>query len=874
LSLGAFLLFSLSAAADSPPAEVGTPFHIGGEPVFGPVRAAALSPSIAFDGENHLVVWNEWIDDGWRIRGNRVSSAGEVLDIPSIAISNRPVHQMSPEVVFDGSNFVAAWREVPVDEAERDTTPREIRCARISPDGTIMDPESILVSIIGDQGAAPQMACSDSSCMIVWSDQNLCRIAACRISEDGTALDPEPLQIFKGGQGWASIAFDGENHLVVWTVSRGRSGADIVATRVTPHGDVLDVPFFAVTDKEGYELEPVVAFDGTDYVVAWLDTGGTERKGYEVLATRISPDAEVQNKLGVPVSSGIRPRGDLEIFSSTANSLVTWGDTHEDDLFGVSAARISPSLEPLDPDPIVLSREAHGSWDSGVSFDGSNYAVTLQQKGTKYGSRIIASWITLEGEVIDPAGVPQGWGANAQKYPAAAYDGQRYLAVWLDESWGDVDLAARLVDPSGTASGEDRFLLAEADSTDYRFRPSVSSNGSGFLVAAEAWNPGIYGRRRIEPDIHLIPVSVNGTPAGETPVVLTSNEMPDIGPELASNGVDYMVVWEEAYEFHSSAYIGDYYVYRPVATRVNGSCEVLDVEPIRLPGKLTNMTVEYGGGCYLVAGFDGDIAGVRVSSSGQVLDSSEFTISQADYLGTYPDIAFDGTNFLVVWTDDVRGSYSNITDVYGARVTPDGHVLDAGGFTVCNAPGDQSGASVTYDGTYFVVVWLDERNGGRELYGARVTAGGELIDQGGFPVATGTERNGWPRTAASPPGQFLTVYQQFVPDPPFGADRIWATFWNRVDYSRSVDITVTPSLMESSTRIGFNLPSHTKIRLNVFDAAGRRVKEVARGYRPPGWSYEVWDGTGERGTAVPDGVYFARIECGLGTASAKFIVAK
>ena len=71
-----------------------------------------------------------------------------------------------------------------------------------------------------------------------------------------------------------------------------------------------------------------------------------------------------------------------------------------------------------------------------------------------------------------------------------------------------------------------------------------------------------------------------------------------------------------------------------------------------------------------------------------------------------PVAAFDGTNFLVVW-EDSRGGES---DIYAARVTPGGVLLDSAGFPVSTARDRQWYADVSFDGANFFVVWWDLRD--------------------------------------------------------------------------------------------------------------------------------------------------------------------
>ncbi len=78
-------------------------------------------------------------------------------------------------------------------------------------------------------------------------------------------------------------------------------------------------------------------------------------------------------------------------------------------------------------------------------------------------------------------------------------------------------------------------------------------------------------------------------------------------------------------------------------------------------------------------------------------------ISDANGIQTFPEVAFGGGNYMVVWTDRRSGTYYRI---YGARVTPQGTLLDPNGFQIgptVNAY--QYYPSIAFDGTRFLVIW-------------------------------------------------------------------------------------------------------------------------------------------------------------------------
>ena len=148
----------------------------------------------------------------------------------------------------------------------------------------------------------------------------------------------------------------------------------------------------------------------------------------------------------------------------------------------------------------------------------------------------------------------------------------------------------------------------------------------------------------------------------------------------------------------------------------------------------------FGKGVYLVAWCDGsrqvdrptaDIYCARVEAeSGKLLDPKGIVVCSAPDLQEWPEVAFDGQDFLVAW-QDFRGG--KCYDIYAARVSPGGKVLDKDGFTVAAAPYNQGRPDVAFAGGRYLIVWMDARH--YPVYGifaARVTPAGEVLDLKGL----------------------------------------------------------------------------------------------------------------------------------------------
>ncbi len=150
-----------------------------------------------------------------------------------------------------------------------------------------------------------------------------------------------------------------------------------------------------------------------------------------------------------------------------------------------------------------------------------------------------------------------------------------------------------------------------------------------------------------------------------------------------------------------------------------------------------------------------DIYGALLDGAGQVLDS--FAIATAPGSQVRPAVACNGTDFFVVWADYRNGVTA---DVYGARVTAAGVVLDTAGFPICADAGNQLQPAVASDGQNYFVVWQGGGVSSIDIFGARVSATGAVLDPNGVIVSQATNNELNPAISGSPSG-YLVVWQDY-----------------------------------------------------------------------------------------------------------------
>ena len=129
----------------------------------------------------------------------------------------------------------------------------------------------------------------------------------------------------------------------------------------------------------------------------------------------------------------------------------------------------------------------------------------------------------------------------------------------------------------------------------------------------------------------------------------------------------------------------------------------------------------------------------------------EFTVFSAAGDQLSPSLAFDGTNYFVVWEDTRDGSAPTLSaNIYGARISTAGTVLDVSGIPIATRADYQGMPEIAFDGTNYLAVWLetdtfmDPIPG--SIYGRRLDTSGNLLDgiatDSGIPFNTATYGKG------------------------------------------------------------------------------------------------------------------------------------
>ena len=656
----------------------------------------------------------------------------------------------------------------------------------------------------------------------VWYDRRGARpgIYGARVASDGKVLDDTGIPIASSvGSNQPSIAAapGGAGFLVTWAVSYVDiyQPVGVYGIRLDGNGSLLDAaPVTLATGLSSPQL-PKAAFDGTNWFVAWnFNAGGMT--SYDIEGVRLPKSGPVLDASPVKISSDTEYEYAPIVSFDGTDFFVSWHTAR-----GVFAGKVGKDGKLVGNRVTLVSIPAASYlYSASETFDGTRHLVTWSAYNAlgATGVDIFARRFDVAGTPLDAADLIVAADANYDDQPRVTSDGTNFLIAW---SRSGILTGARM----NTSGALLDAPITLSTSTSYSYDFSLASDGLGSLLVMSEYSAASGA------DVKAVKIA-NPPVAGVPPVILSKAANSETDPSIAWGGTSHYAVlvdsrdpqpdiWGARIDTNAQAQppvklFGDpkhAQLSRPrIASDGSGYLVVFStydnmlfrpaVEGLRLdatgapsggPFELSPVNpnvyeyaepdVAFDGTNYLVVwsqrSNDGkSISGVRLPKLGAApLEKDPLRLSPVtpDEQRMSPALAFDGTNYFATWiTSRATASNIQVSHVYGTRISKEGIVLDAE-TVLCDAFLLQRAPRVAADtkrGGFFVA-WEDFRTAleAADVYGARISPTGQNLDgTGGMKIATGAHDESRPHVAHA------------------GDDANWVVAWRDLRSKQTYDI--------------------------------------------------------------------------------------
>jgi len=645
------LLFPLPALA-----LVGPPVAIG---VTDPLPGNGIdhAPSIATNGDQFFVVWDERRADQNVIRGSRLAGDGTVLDPDGILITT---DGDTPGVAWNGYAWAITWFTGNIGYMGRlygtDGQPLA------PPIGISWSYEHNSTLAVGNERIATFL--HGNHVLIMNRELNGMK-----------ELKPEP------GSSYAAIASNGNDFLRVSGLNQG----GIVFTHLDRDGNVVSTSTLA-----GQSAGPIQAvWSGDHYWVVWLPPfpPGT------AYAVSVSADGTPGTPLAIGMSSD---------FGMRLNGLPDGGAIAYLNATGTIAVELSASAvvasTPIAMSRPVLATNARGE-TIGVWIDGAVRSAQFRPDGTPAdnGQPLVRTPASSSMPVTDPAGGSP-------------------LVAFLVEHGSARDVVVR--NPAG---GPPQVLTTSSNTI---LGPAHGGNGTSTLTAwTTCSTPSTCCSVPTSCTIDAAFLAPNNGPQTLRLAQMTMANRPTI----AWTGSLYVVLWSEGPTLTAAPELH--------MVRVSSSGKVLDASPIHVAtgafGNNLATSVVRGDDATLVVwnevlvycncshgGRPHRVRALRLDESGNPIDSEPFTIASfTDQDFGSVSAAWDGTAFTIVW--------NNNRVIDGVRMLPSGSFTPFLTSTIHTV----GPPVIAANGRELMMAWLDSPN--RVLAGT-IDGNGAVVNAGGF----------------------------------------------------------------------------------------------------------------------------------------------
>jgi hypothetical protein len=678
------------------------------------------------------------------IFGARIDAQGNLVDPVPFAVHAGLGEQRYPVVAWNGESWLVAFRS---QDPVGGYFANRIRAVRVSPQGEVLDETPLLIA---SSDLPFRLAGQGGQWMITYSmyhdDGYGTHLAGRRIGGDGAFIDAEPLVLLDWSYGASTLLAAAGEYLV--------AGADWYDSSVTraqrigldglPQGDEFTVPGLAI------------ASDGSEYYVAWFSNF------VNLVGSRMTAAGVLLTPTGTLLTSDYSQYHSCSVAHDGTQWWIEWGAAS-----AYRTIRVAANGTVLDPGggaalplggtgfaygPQMSPRDGGGVnfyWNDSRSGDTNVWCIPVNPDNTMEPERCVSTGTATQ-LLPDLAVGPAGQVAVAFTSGFAADD--RVLVHFLDVAGN-----AMTSEPIEVARGPN---LGQA---------GIAWNGALYLVV---WDEGAAGLTTTQ--IKARRMNADGTFLDAA----SFDVMAGFSPDVEALGDDFLVGASRFVTFQTIA---------AIARRVDGpTALLLDPSPLALlMGYVsTGPRVRADGTQWIVTyhshwshdSAQSDAVYNFVNANGTFTPPTNPTTTSGG-AGT-PDVAFSGSRYLFVWRSNTLGSANN--SISGRVMNVDG-TFATGTFVVAEAAGRQLRPVVDWNGSEFVVAWDDQRNRQAffdertDIYAARVSETGSVLDPAGIALVTNEDGDVTAAVRSSAPRVALVASARFSLAAPYDYHRVGIT---------------------------------------------------------------------------------------------------
>lgn len=491
-------------------------------PIIKEENSTQFRPSVAFDGEKYLVVYEDRdrdeiygifvFQDGtpspngpFRIRADE--PAGFDRKHPSVAFNNNP----------DNPVYLVTWSaKYQITIKGRPIVREMITGIRLDPSGNKLDVFNRLISPAElDNNVHPSVASNGQDFAVVWgSKSTIPNILFARLFKSNGQMGGQIVEIshnaFIDTTQPPVIAFAENRYLVVYQVQEFPLPAPshIFGAFLDSQVNLIGNPFLLASGEIYPLLQPACASRDSFFLVEWA-------QGFP------GPGVTHPNIIYAKV---IDLDGNTVVPETQISLVSNYSHFHPDILFGSQYAlstwifscnyptlhgrRIGLNLTSPDLSEIVISKTINSQTFIRSDYDGNRYLIVWQdnrrslETGHYWESGIYATFLTPEGKVVNspPILISDDVG-NFERYPGIAFGKTKYLIAYTNTT-PSPEVKGKFITPDGGISSEFIIHLTQYEILNLM---SISGGPDTFLVVSAHLFEGL-------PEMLITILDENGNP--------------------------------------------------------------------------------------------------------------------------------------------------------------------------------------------------------------------------------------------------------------------------------------------------------------------------------------------------------------------------